>query len=209
MNILMQLPTFLSAHTEFAYAVLFALSLAETLIGVGFFVYGELIFIPAAALAGLGVLNIWLVAAALILGGVAGDGASFWIGSHYGARFLENRKGRWARLAEEKGEHFFEKYGPKAAFFARFMGPLSWVTPFFAGIHGMSYRDFFIYNTPGVALGIGQFIAIGYFFGQAYRLFVPNLQFYEGAVIVIVIVGVLAYHLYNYARGKGKIPTLD
>lgn len=198
MTLLAQLPAFLSTHTHVAYLALLALSFAETLIGVGFFVYGELIFIPAAALAGAGVLNIWLVAAALILGGVAGDAVSFWIGWKYGARFLSNREGKWARIVEEKGAAFFEKHGPRAAFFARFFGPLSWITPFFAGMHKMSYRDFFIHNTPGVALGIGQFLVLGYFFGRAYQLLLPEFRLYGIIAIAVAIALIVSYQVYKY-----------
>ncbi len=201
---LAQLPAFLTVHYDLAYPVLFILSFAETLIGIGFFVYGELIFLPAAALAGAGILNIWLVSAALILGGVAGDGVSFWIGREYGAAFLANRKGKWARLAEEKGEAFFEKHGSRAAFLARFMGPLSWVTPFFAGMHGMAYRSFFINNTPGVILGIGQFIVAGYLGGALIGLIPPELRHWGFIALGVLVGAAVAYQIVRAVRGSRK-----
>ena len=85
--------TYLAAHTLLSYAVLFLGSYFETLIGVGFFIYGELFFIPGALLAGAGVLNIWFVTSALILGGVLGDSSSFALGRRYGASvFKEHNK---------------------------------------------------------------------------------------------------------------------
>jgi len=204
LNLLAQLPAFLAVHNDLAYPVLFILSLCETLIGVGFFVYGELIFVPASMLAGAGVLNIWGVCAALWLGGIVGDGLSYYIGRKYGMQFLANRDGKWARIVEEKGSVFFEKHGPRAAFFARFMGPLSWVTPFFAGIHGMPYRDFFIHNTPGVILGIGQFIAAGYFGGVVITIIPPQWRIY-GVIAAMTLIAVAAIHqIYAYVRGNKR-----
>ena len=197
MEFLAQLPAFLSAHPELAYPVLFGLSFAETLIGVGFFVYGEIIFLPAAVLAGAGVLNIWLVCAVLWVGGIAGDAASFWIGRRYGAQFLARGNHPWMRLAEEKGKQFFEKHGPRAAFLARFMGPLSWVTPFFAGMHGMEYRRFFFYNTPGVILGIGQFILAGYLGGQVLSFIPADVRHIGVIIAVVLIAAVVGYKVYK------------
>ena len=202
MSFLDALPAFLAAHAVLSYAALFALSFAETVIGLGFFIYGELIFLPAAALAGAGVLNIWLVSLALITGGVMGDVTSFCIGRRYGAGFLARRKGEWARLVEEKGTAFFRRYGAKAVFFARFLGPVSWITPFFAGMYGVSFRSFISFNIPGAALGIGQFIIIGYFFGAAYKSLLPELKLYGNVVIGAIIAFVAVYHLYRYLRGR-------
>lgn len=201
MSFLEALPAFLAAHEAAAYFTLFALSFAETLIGIGFFIYGELIFLPAAALAGADVLDIWLVSAALILGGAVGDSTSFWLGAKYGTRFLEGR-GTWVRVAYEKGSAYFKKYGPKAVFFARFLGPLSWVTPFLAGTYRIPYRQFLFNNIPGVVLGIGQFLIIGFFFGASYKTLLPELRVYGNVVIVLTIVAVIAYNLYKYLRDK-------
>src|SRR3990167_3403522 len=84
---------FLAAHALLSYLVLFFGSYFETLIGVGFFIYGEMFFIPGALLAGAGVLNIWVVAFVLILGGILGDSSSFALGRRYGASvFKEHNK---------------------------------------------------------------------------------------------------------------------
>lgn len=58
---------FLETHALLAYLVLFCGAYFETLIGPNFFIYGEFIFVPGAALAGLGFLNIWLVCLALCM----------------------------------------------------------------------------------------------------------------------------------------------
>ncbi len=121
------------------------------------------------------------------------------------ARPPPGRTGKWARLAEETGAAFFEKHGPRAAFFARFFGPLSWVTPFFAGMHDMRYRTFFVYNTPGVALGIGQFIVAGYFFGRVVNFIPPELRIYSigaFAALVILVVGYQIYKVVHKSRAK-------
>src|SRR3990167_6637862 len=83
---------FLQTHSVLAYPVLFLGSYADTFIGIGFFIYGEIFFIAGSVLAGAGVLDIWLVALALYLGGILGNSSSYFIGLKYGASFF--KKGR-------------------------------------------------------------------------------------------------------------------
>ena len=143
-------------HTTLAYIVLFLGSYSETISGPGFFIYGELFFIPGALLAGSGVLNIWLVALATIGGGIAGDFTSYSLGRKYGESIFKEGNKVFTLANHAKGEEFFRKHGPKAIFLARLMGPLSWITPFLAGTYKIPKRIFFKYNIPGVCVGIGE-----------------------------------------------------
>ena len=99
--------TFLAAHTLLSYAVLFFGSYFETLIGVGFFIYGEIFFIPGALLAGAGVLNIWLVALALIVGGILGDSTSFALGRRWGTSIFKEDNKIFNHTNYQKGLDFF------------------------------------------------------------------------------------------------------
>lgn len=184
---------FLIAHPAIAYGVLFAGSYVETVFGVSFFIPGELFFIPGALLAGAGTLNIWLVALACFAGGILGDSTSYWMGRAAGARFvaLFEREGRiFNRRNYELGKAFFLNHGPNAVFLARVAGPFSWVTPFLAGTYRVPYRTFLFYNVPGVLVGIGQFLVIGYFFASNYQRILEFAQ--QSMLMVVVLVAVLA-----------------
>lgn len=191
---------FLAAHTALSYAVLFFGSYFETLIGVGFFIYGELFFIPGALLAGAGVLNIWLVSAALIAGGIAGDSTSFALGRRWGSSVFSECNKVFTLANYQKGMAFFERYGVKAVFFARLLGPLSWITPFLAGTYNVPYRTFLPYNIAGVVVGIGQFLVVGYFFGSNYDGILSVIK-QDALVVAGVAVLVLAgYYIFKRNR---------
>ena len=194
--------TYLAAHTLLSYAVLFLGSYFETLIGVGFFIYGELFFIPGALLAGAGVLNIWFVTSALILGGVLGDSSSFALGRRYGASVFKEHNKIFNHTNYQKGLNFFEKYGTKAIFFARLLGPVSWITPFLAGTYKVPYKKFLGYNIAGVTVGIGQFLIVGYFFGANYQAVLSIIK--QDAAIVggIAILVVAVYYIIKRNRAK-------
>jgi len=170
----------ISNSSLFGYIFLFLGSYFETLIGPGFFIYGEFFFLSGAVLAGAGVLNIWIVSAVCILGGVLGDSSSYYIGKRYGKYVREKlfkKKNKYLNVRNySRGVKYFNAYGKKSIFFSRLMGPLSWITPFLAGILHVKYKDFLKYNIPGVVVGIGWFLVVGYFFGFSYSIFLDKIQ---------------------------------
>lgn len=184
----------LRTHRSWAYFVLFAGAFFETVIPFSLLVLGEVFFLAGAWLAGLHVLDVWIVMGVLFLGGLLGDNASYWMGRHFGPG-LFGRLARWPlvgrlvhRENHQRGIAFFRRRGALAVFAARFSGPLSWVTPALAGTFGLNYPVFLRYNTPAVILGISPFIAVGYFFGH----YIPALLAWAHTAALAVALGLIA-----------------
>jgi len=200
------LTNFFINHYHLAYFILFLGSYLETLIGVAFFVYGEVFFLAGSILAGIGVLNIWVVAFLSIAGGILGDSSSYLIGRIYGKKFIAkffNEKNKHLTLENyNKAENFLNKKGKKSIFFARFLGPVSWVTPFLAGSLNIKYKDFLKYNIPGVILGISIFLVAGYFFGFSYSIFFSKLKEYLFYAILGILGLFFIYFLYKLKISK-------
>lgn len=188
---------FVATHTTLAYFILFFGSYFEAIVGINFVVRGEFFFIIGSLLAGTGVLNVWLVALTLIMGGTLGDSSSYWLGRRYGMRLLKENRPILNFNNFKKAGMFVEKYGAQSAFFARFLGPLSWITPFILGTYKVPYTQFLTYNVPGAALGIGQFIVVGYYFASNYREVLALVQKYAFLSIFGIIVFLL---LIRYVR---------
>jgi membrane protein DedA with SNARE-associated domain len=67
-------------------------------------------------------LDISLIITAAAAGAILGDNLGYWIGHHYGMRFLR-RYGHCVRLSEDRlkiGKWLFRKYGGRVVFFGRF-----------------------------------------------------------------------------------------
>lgn len=187
---------FLQQHRNIAYGLLFFGAFFETVIPFSLLILGEVFFLSGALLAGMGVLDLWLVMLVLYSGGILGDNLSYWMGYRYGTGLFD-RLQHWpvvGRLIHrenyEKGVAFFEKRGALAVFIARLSGPLSWVTPALAGIFRLDYGTFLRFNTPAVIIGISEFIIIGYFFGHHIGAILAGLHRY-GLIVAVVLLGLI------------------
>jgi membrane-associated protein len=103
----------------------------------------------------------------------------------------------------EKGKNFFDRFGSKSLLIARIAGPFSWITPFLAGVYDVPYKQFVLYNTPGVIIGIGQFLIIGYFFGSSYQLILDWMGKY--GPIAGVFIGIILVVLYFFFRKRKEL----
>ncbi|HEY1566521.1 MAG TPA: DedA family protein, partial [Solirubrobacteraceae bacterium] len=109
---------------------------------------GETILILAAVYAGTGRLNILLVALLGFCGAVLGDNVGFAIG-HFGGRRLVLRYGRYVFITPERLDRatdFFERHGGKVIIVARFIEGLRQANGIVAGITGMHWKRFLVFN---------------------------------------------------------------
>lgn len=193
------LELFLAPHTTLAYFILFFGAYFETVFPFSFLLHGEIFFLSGSILAGLGVLNIWIVTAISLLGGILGDNTSFLLGRRMGKQFFNRVQGWWIigkYMTEEnfaRAVEFFEKRGFYAVFIARLSGPLSWVTPFLAGTFKMPAWAFFRFNAPGVMIGVGEFMAVGYFAGANYASVLRIVKEYASLVFLLAVTCIAGY----------------
>jgi membrane protein DedA with SNARE-associated domain len=129
---------------------------------------GETVLILAAVYAGAGRLNIVLVGLLAFVAAVIGDNIGFAVG-HFGGRPLVERFGRYIFLTPErlnKTTAFFERHGGKIVVVARFIEGLRQANGIIAGISGMHWAKFLIFNAIGAALWVAVWCSIGYFSGS-------------------------------------------
>lgn len=164
------LPQLMASFGHWIYIGLFALIFIETGLVVFPFLPGDaMLFLSGslAAMSGSG-LNIGLLVVMLILAAILGDGCNFELGKRYGQRMVNSRLlkrvFKSARLAA--AQQFFEKHGPAAIFLGRFVPVVRTLVPFTAGMTGMRYRSFAIFNCLGAVSWILVTLGTGYLFGN-------------------------------------------
>jgi membrane protein DedA with SNARE-associated domain len=146
---------------------------------------GETALIASAVLASQGHLSIELVIAIAAAAAIVGDNVGYQLGARFGRRLIE-RPGRTQarrRAALRRGEELFARHGPKAVFLGRWIALLRIWAAWLAGMAGMRWRSFLLWNALG---GIGWalfFGLLGYFGGEAAAELVARLG--VGAALVV------------------------
>ena len=154
----------ITQYGAWTYGLLFLVIFIETGLVVVPFLPGDLLIFAAGTFASLGSLNIWMLFLLLAVAAVLGDTVNYWIGHYLGDRAYNIK---WIKKEYLDRTHgFFEKYGNKTIFLARFVPIVRTFAPFVAGVGRMSYADFFSYNVfGGISLG-GAFFVRGLLFWQ-------------------------------------------
>lgn len=168
---------------------------------------GETILIAAAIFAGAGHMNIAVVILVAVAGAIIGDNIGFVIG-HFGGRPLVERFGRYIFLTPERldrAEDFFNRHGGKVVTVARFIEGLRQANGLLAGIVGMHWLKFLVFNALGAVLWVGTWAALGYLAGEniveIYAAF-ERYKWYAVAAIVVIAAIVITRRVRRRRSGS-------
>lgn len=177
---------------HYGYAAVFLLVLLDNMLVP---VPGQTVLIAAAVYAGAGRLNMAAVVILAILAAVVGDWLGYLIGRTGGRAFV-HRYGRYLLLPPPrfaKVEAFFTRNGGKVVLFARFIDGLRQANGALAGISGMPWRRFGVYNLLGAVLWVGVWAGIGY--GTGTRIGEVYTEAIRYQLYVLILVGAVAVAL--------------
>ena len=167
------------------YLVLVLIVFTETGLLVGFFLPGDSLLITAGLVAATGVLNIWWLNVLLIIAAVVGDSVGYAIGARMGPRLFTRPKSLLFNPRHvERTRAFYARHGAKTIVIARFVPLVRTFAPVVAGVAGMEYRRFVIYNVAGGVGWVTSMTWAGYLLGQT----IPNINDHIHVVVAIVIV---------------------
>ena len=170
------------------YTLLFVIVFCETGLVVTPILPGDSLLFAAGAFAALGSLDVWVLFGLLTVAAILGDTVNYSIGRYVGPKVFHYPKSRFFNPEHLQKTHaFYEKYGGKTIIIARFIPIIRTFAPFVAGIGGMNYSRFMVYNVAGGIAWVLIFTLLGYFFGN-----VPFVQHnFEFVIIAIVLISVL------------------
>ncbi|MFO0875615.1 MAG: DedA family protein [Phycisphaerales bacterium] len=190
---------FIADHGPWVYALLFLIVFAETGLVVAPFLPGDSLLFTAGAIAARNPqhMNVWLVAAMLVVAGVLGDAVNYHIGRWIGPRVFRYDPGAGAaptmlervlnRRHLDRAHGFYERYGGKAVVLGRFIPIVRTFVPFVAGAGAMRYRTFVLYNVAGAIAWVGVCVGAGFLFGN-----IPFVtRHFEAVIVGIIVVSVL------------------
>ena len=169
---------------------------------------GETILILGAVYAGAGRLSIALVALLGFIGAVIGDNVGFAIG-HLGGRRLVERYGRYVLLTPDRLDRatdFFERRGGRIVTVARFVEGLRQANGLIAGITGMRWTRFLVFNALGAALWVATWATLGYVSGSHINAIYSAATRYDIYLAIAVSALLLAWIARRGRRVRAEPP---
>ncbi|MEW2159078.1 VTT domain-containing protein [Streptomyces sp. NPDC007189] len=177
---------------------------AESGLLIGFFLPGDSLLFTCGLLITSHQLDfpLWGAIGLICLAAVLGDQAGYMFGKKVGPSLFNRPDSRLFKQENvTKAHEFFEKYGPKSLVLARFVPVVRTFTPIIAGVSGMRYRSFLVFNVIGGTLWGAGVTLLGSWLGNIG--FVKNNI--EAILILIVLVSVVPIAIeFLRARGKEK-----
>lgn len=166
------------------YAGLFFIVFAESGLLIGFFLPGDSLLFTAGFLTSQGYLHIIPLAILTFTAAVLGDNFGYAFGRKVGPSiFTKEDSFLFNKDHIKKAQDYYEKYGAKTIVLARFVPVVRTFAPIVAGVGGMKYSTFVVYNFIGGAIwGLGMPL-LGYFLGST----VPNVDRYLVPIIATII----------------------
>lgn len=176
---------FIRQYGGWVYAVLFLIVFCETGLVILPFLPGDSLLFIGGAFCASGQMDLGALIVLLLAASVGGNSLNYAIGKAIGPkvfnthipyleRFLD-------RTALQKTHDFYERHGGKTLVLARFIPVVRTFAPFVAGVSGMRFARFQLFNIAGALLWVLLLVLLGYFFG--------NIPFIHQYLNLIVLVG--------------------
>ena len=183
-----------------AYGLVFVIVFIET--GVVFFPFlpGDSLLFASGFFAQGGGFNIIALLAVAWSAAILGDQCNFMIGHFFGRRIIASGKVK-AMTPEriEKSRAFLDKWGHLAIFLGRFFPFIRTFVPFIAGMGGMHWHSFVVWNVLGGITWSTLFTLLGFFFGG-----IPVVQEHFELLIVGIVVVSLVPTIVGLVRARLK-----
>lgn len=164
---------------------------------------GETVLMFASFLAHKGTgLNLLLVITAGIGAAIMGDNIGFLVGRKLGTRLIRWMK-KIFRLDDEDigaAKDQMKRHGAATIFWARFVFGMRTVAGPLAGVLGMEWKRFFLFNALGAATWVTTMALIGYAFANEFDTL---LSYFEKAAWIMAA-GLFSLAYYLWRRQKKK-----
>jgi membrane protein DedA with SNARE-associated domain len=197
----------LGAHVgAWLYLIAAFFAFAEAAILIGMVLPGETALLVAGYFCHEKVLDLRIMIPLAIAAAIAGDSVGFEFGRKFGPGFRQSRLGRWVGEGRWSSvDRFLRRHGGKAVLFGRMTALLRALTPSMAGMSGMRYRTFLVWNAVGGILWGGGCIMLGWGFASALHRIEQYLTWAPLIVLALVVVVAVLLHVRKSRRERALV----
>ncbi|MCW2497470.1 DedA family protein [Jatrophihabitans sp.] len=187
------------------YVIAGALCFAEAAILVGMVLPGETALLVAGVFCAHGNLNLGVMIAVAVVCAIAGDSVGFEFGKKYGPALRRSRLGDW--VGEQRWslvDGFLHRHGGKAVFLGRMTALFRALIPSMAGMSGMRYRTFLLWNALGGLIWAPGCVLLGYGFSHSLDAVGKTLTYAPLIILAVVVVAAVLLHLRRRRREQAE-----
>ena len=182
------------------YVGLTSIIFAETGLLIGFFLPGDSLLVTAGLLAATTrVFNVWWLGLLLTAASILGNTSGYAIGKMTGPRLFSRENSLlFNKKHLYRAHEFYDRHGGQTVIIARFMPIVRTFVPVVAGMAGMDYRRYTLYNVLGGIGWIWGVLFIGYFLGR----YIPGIDRHIEPVILTVVFISLLPGIIGWLRAR-------
>ncbi|MFI1728588.1 DedA family protein [Streptomyces acidicola] len=184
---------------------------AESGLLIGFFLPGDSLLFTAGMLITSKTLDfpLWLAIVLICIAAIVGDQVGYMFGKKVGPALFTRPDSRLFKQENvTKAHEFFEKHGPKSLVLARFVPIVRTFTPIIAGVSGMQYRLFLIYNIVGGILWGAGVTLLGSWLGSI-EFVRTNIEAILLLIVFLSVVPIIIELLKARKAKKNQPPAQD
>jgi membrane protein DedA with SNARE-associated domain len=172
------------------YLIAGGLCFGEAAILIGMVLPGETALLVAGVFCNskYGDLDLTLMIAIAVVCAIAGDSVGYEFGKKFGPSLRRSRLGLWV------GEHrwaavdgFILRHGGKAVLLGRLTALMRALMPSMAGMSGMRYRTFLLWNAVGGLIWAPACVLLGYGFSTSLAAIGETLTWAPLAILAVVV----------------------
>lgn len=192
---------------QHGYGVLFGWVLAEQL---GLPIPSMPILLAAGAVAGTRQLYFSLAMAVSVVAAMISDVVWYEIGKRKGSTVLQFlcKVSLEPDSCVRRTESLYEKYGERSLLWAKFVPGLNTAAPPVAGMFGMRFWRFLIFDTMGSILWAGSFIGLGWLFSDQLELVARYAERFGLWLVVLLGAGLAGYILMKLRERRHFLKSL-
>lgn len=190
--------------TSYGYLAVFVLMTLESALVP---IPSEVTMPFAGFLAGLGVVNFWVIILIGAFGNLVGSVASYYLGFYLREENIRGFIRKWGRylLIHEKdfdkGVSWLDKYGQSIAFFSRLLPVVRTFISLPAGIAEVDIKKFSLFTFLGSLIWSGVLAYFGLKLGQNWQIIDPYFRRFQYLIVGVFVLGV-AYYIYTHIKKK-------
>lgn len=179
-----------------------AIVFAESGLFFGFFLPGDSLLFTAGFLASQGLISIYWLLILCFIAAVIGDNVGYLFGRKVGPMIFNKEDSLFFHKKHiNRAQDFYNKYGKKTIFLARFIPIIRTFVPIVAGVAGMEYKTFFRFNIIGGFVWTWGMLGTGYILGNI----IPNAEKYLSLIIIVIIIISFIPAVYEFFKQKQKV----